>query len=620
MSRPDPEGVSAPPGGLAASVPADRPAEAKPVPTVVLCGLGTVSARVAELLAPDHAVLILSRGHDEQYAYVGTLPHVRLLPTDFLRREALEGLALQDAAALLALAADDFTNLTAALLARELYPQLPLLVRIIDPAQAAALGRHLSGAVGVSVPGLAAPVFGIAAYRAGHHEAALHLGGSDVFLVGDHPWLAVRTAASAASRRDPATPLPSADRSAPATVGDLERLRHVVVLACRCATGAVELLPEANRPLQAADDVVIVGPWQTMAGRGLPAPSLGRAFGRAWSACSERTWSLVGGIRPIFWAVLGVLLAAIALNAVVFALAYQLSPLDAAYFVVATITTVGYGDINLHAAPAPLKAYGVFMMLSGALVMAAVYAVVTDALVGSRLNELLGARLAPRRGHVIVCGLGTVGSRTAQMLRAIGEPVVAVDGDITPAAAQRVQRQEIPVIPGDATSSETLERAGVTGARCVVAATSDDHTNLAIALAAREAAPGVAVVLRLFERSLVGAARVALGIDETISAIEPAARALALAARLGVAYRAVLDVPGGQVIHVVELAVPRGLTPGRSLHAWLLDRAAGEPFRVLAEGAAPPTGRSRSVVVAATAGGARRLVAATRGAEEQRSA
>lgn len=157
---------------------------------VVICGLGALAARVTELLLPSHDIWIISKGHDEWLAAAVDCPGVTLFELDFLRAEMLAQMNLGRSRALLALTGDDFTNLTVALRTRELASDVPILVRLADPEQAAAMGRHLPKAAVLSLPSLSAPSLGLAAYTAGHHLRRERMPEwRDVFDVGDHPWL-----------------------------------------------------------------------------------------------------------------------------------------------------------------------------------------------------------------------------------------------------------------------------------------------------------------------------------------------------------------------------------------------------------------------------------------------
>ena len=69
------------------------------------------------------------------------------------------------------------------------------------------------------------------------------------------------------------------------------------------------------------------------------------------------------------------------------------------------------------------------------------------------------------RGHVIVCGLGHVGSTAVALLRAHGHRVVAIERDRDHAAIPITRSLGAPVVVGDARTADTLEagrdRAGV---------------------------------------------------------------------------------------------------------------------------------------------------------------
>jgi hypothetical protein len=67
------------------------------------------------------------------------------------------------------------------------------------------------------------------------------------------------------------------------------------------------------------------------------------------------------------------------------------------------------------------------------------------------------------RGHVIVCGLGRAGLVTAERLQKKGK-VVAIERDPTCPGIVAARSRRIPVVLGDATSRQTLARAGVSRA------------------------------------------------------------------------------------------------------------------------------------------------------------
>lgn len=89
----------------------------------------------------------------------------------------------------------------------------------------------------------------------------------------------------------------------------------------------------------------------------------------------KQTWKLLPrGLRVAG----AVLLALLASSVAVFQFGLNLSFVDALYFVVTTVTTVGYGDVTpLHAGVA-LKLYACLLMVLGSLATAALVSLGTD--------------------------------------------------------------------------------------------------------------------------------------------------------------------------------------------------------------------------------------------------
>jgi Trk K+ transport system NAD-binding subunit len=101
---------------------------------------------------------------------------------------------------------------------------------------------------------------------------------------------------------------------------------------------------------------------------------------------------------------------------------------------------------------------------------------------------------------VVLCGLGRVGWRVLDSLRAAGLPAVVIDIKTEP---NDPRLAGVTVFRGDCRQVELLERAGVKDARAVVIVTSDDLVNISTALLARKMNPDARVVVRMFNQNLV---------------------------------------------------------------------------------------------------------------------
>lgn len=117
-------------------------------------------------------------------------------------------------------------------------------------------------------------------------------------------------------------------------------------------------------------------------------------------------------------------------------------------------------------------------------------------LISGRHVALVGRRVVPRSGHVVISGMGQVGLRLAQELRALGVAVVGIERHSDAAALPLARDLGIPVIIGDATSGRVLRRAGLPEAIAIVAAGSEERDNIAVAISALGTSPDTRVVLR----------------------------------------------------------------------------------------------------------------------------
>ncbi|WP_371478559.1 NAD-binding protein [Kitasatospora sp. NBC_00315] len=125
-------------------------------------------------------------------------------------------------------------------------------------------------------------------------------------------------------------------------------------------------------------------------------------------------------------------------------------------------------------------------------------AVIVEVLASGRRGQARGPG-AGTRDHVIVVGLGNVGTRVASLVHELGVPVVCVENDPQARGIAAVRTLGIPVVVGDAPLETQLRRARVHRSRAVVAVTTNDAANLEAALEARAVKPEVRVVVRLFD-------------------------------------------------------------------------------------------------------------------------
>jgi Trk K+ transport system NAD-binding subunit len=271
---------------------------------------------------------------------------------------------------------------------------------------------------------------------------------------------------------------------------------------------------------------------------------------------------------------LGALAVALVVSAEVFHSAAGFGWLNSLYFTVTTITTTGYGDLNLLHEPVGVKLYGMGLMLLGGLIVAVLFALVTDAVVTARIARTLGELPRPRSDHAVVCGLGRVGFRIVQRLVSAGIPCVAVERSEDNPFLDATRRLGVPVLVDDASRRETLTPLHIPNARVVLAVTDDDLANLETALNARALNPNLRVVMRLFSHDLAARAdrTFNIAISRSVSALAAPAFVAAVVRR-----RVVATVPlGSRALAVADL-------PGAALAGRTVREAEAElELRVLA--------------------------------------
>ena len=177
--------------------------------------------------------------------------------------------------------------------------------------------------------------------------------------------------------------------------------------------------------------------------------------------------------------------------------------LDCAYMAVTTVFTVGFGEI-LPVAETPLgRPFTMLLVLGGVVSLWWFLAAVTALLVegevsGLRWRRRMANQVKGMEGHVIVCGAGSTGIHSVRELAALGVPFVVVDRNA------EVLREVTSAhggagVAGDATHDEVLEEAGITRARGVISALTEDKDNLFVTITARALNPRLRIVAKAIE-------------------------------------------------------------------------------------------------------------------------
>ncbi len=469
---------------------------------LIVCGLGQVGYRVAQLLlAIGEPFVILSREIRSEWGDFIEQNDIRFVQGDARAESCLRTAGIETAKGILITTSHDLVNIQIASDAQRLNPEIGLIVRVFDRDLAERIGREMGIRDVLSPALLTAPVF-IAAALGEEMLRSFTIGGCDIDIlrmaITDKTPGVGEMLDEFCSRRD-LIPLALLHGKTPTSslTPSASTPQTVAVASPLLLTDAADI--HLQRPLIDGDEIVVaaVGAVTERLRKGgyLPAPVL-PTEGRAQNALRALLAQGVSAIRTPLRALrrgplllktaFYALLTFIALSIAVFHFALPLDWIDSLYFVVSIITTVGFGDFNLHAAAWWLKLFGCFVMFSGAAMVAIVFGLMTDFIVSARVDQALGRRQSQLRGHLVVVGLGDTGSRVIEALRRMKQPVIAIERQLDHEAAPALT-DDLYVIVGDANRPRILEQANVAQARAIIVTTANDLDNVRIAHRGRTA-------------------------------------------------------------------------------------------------------------------------------------
>ena len=562
---------------------------------MIVCGLQGVGLRIVEQLALSGVpAVVIDESPPPLLARMLAAWNVTLVTGPTRSEDTLVRAGLAGAMAVICAQDDDLSALATALLARRLRADVRVVAQLTNPAVGRAIRE--AGVAVLDVAGLSAPSV---------VEVCLDEGVQELSLSGMR-FLAARTTAPAGATLrelygalapvavippdgnviicpgrdtrvragDQVTLIGTPDELAAASVIDHpERIRRLTGAQSNGNGNGSAAGPSGILGVLSSEDTA-VHPASSIASYLLRAP---RDLAVSVARAADRRIAIA----------LGALVAVLAIAATVLRFTYQyagpghrMSLLDAVYFTVETVTTVGYGDYSFRGEPAWLMVFAIALMMTGALFVAVFFALVTNMLVSRRIEESLGRqRITALRGHVLVIGLGTVGMRVVRRLHDVGRDVVVIEKEEHNRHLSQLRGLGIPVMIADATQPEVLADARLATASAVAVLTSDDLANPETGLAVRDQLGArwrdTPVALRIFDQQLAHSLRDTFGFKNVRSTA-------ALAAPWFVGAALGLDVlstfyAGDELLLVARLHV----TPGGGLHGLQMRQLAGRT-RVLA--------------------------------------
>jgi Trk K+ transport system NAD-binding subunit len=472
---------------------------------LIVCGDDALAYRVVEELTTNYGervTVLLSQAGRGHGLRISQLPGVRVIERRDLDGPAFAAAQVHSARALALMNQDDLGNFHAALRAQDLNPDLRLVMRIFNTSLGERMRSFFPDCAVLSSSSMAAPSFVAAALG---EPAPSH-----VRLAGRTLFVARRGETDAA---------------------------HLV---CGLATDGNLVSPRLLPPDQDSADLVLA------VADGTPRNPLTRQPRRPLRIVADAAHLLFGHkLGTVFLTLFAVLVGGF----VLLATAGRFSPANALYLTFLDAAGAAVSDPRLGTAE---KVAQVMLTFDGM----AFLPVVTAAVVGARLTGSLRGKERPLSGHVIVAGLGNVGSRIAGQLHDLGVDVVCVDRNENAAGVRLARRLGLRVVIGETHRDETLRAAGISTSQALVSVTDSDIVNLETALHARALASDLRLVLRLSDDDL--AERVQKTVGNTVSRSVPYLAAPAFAAAM-LEHQVLRTIPVGRhVLLIADVAVSAG--------------------------------------------------------------
>ncbi len=492
---------------------------------LVICGDGPLAYRITEELTSrygERVTVVLPSRQRNAGPQISALPRVRVLERPELNSQAFTDAGVQSARALAVVWQDDVGNLHAGLRAQELNPGLRLVLAIFNRR----LGEHirlffpdctvLSGTA-MSAPSFVAAALGEPAPSHVRLQRRTLYVARNADVAPSHVICGLATLTD-----DPASP-----RLLPPGTADAD-----LVLAVADGTQR-DPLTRRRDPAQAALTLL-----------------------------RRLVWHKFGLVVATLLAVIGVGFGLLA--------AAHHSISNTLYLTLMDLTGSALTNPALSGAE---KTSQVLLTIDGL----AFIPVVTAIAVGARLTGSVRRAPRPPGGHVIVVGLGNVGTRVMGQLHDLGFDVVCVDHDSTARGIALARQLGLPVVIGDATREETLRAASLDTCIAMVSVTSQDIVNLETALNARALREDLRIVLRLTDDDL--AERLQKTTGNTISRSVPYLAAPAFAAAM-LEHQVLRTIPVGR--HVLLIADVRVGDQAGLAGSFIRDKEQDGQARVLA--------------------------------------
>jgi len=168
--------------------------------------------------------------------------------------------------------------------------------------------------------------------------------------------------------------------------------------------------------------------------------------------------------------------------------------LESLYFVIATVTTVGYGDI-VPATDAGML-LSILLIIFGAGAVLSIIPIVFSYLVEKDIRAALGFGTIPQlKEHIIICRYNDLADQALEEIKAHDIPYIIIENDED--VTGKLKELKMPYVNGDPSEEWVLKKAMIDDATSIILASRSDSENTFIAMAARPLNPYIKIIARV---------------------------------------------------------------------------------------------------------------------------
>jgi voltage-gated potassium channel len=168
--------------------------------------------------------------------------------------------------------------------------------------------------------------------------------------------------------------------------------------------------------------------------------------------------------------------------------------LESLYFVVATVTTVGYGDIV--PATDTGKLFSILLIIFGTGAFLSIIPIAFSYLVEKDIRAALGFEKIPKlKNHIIICRYNELAEQALEDIKARDIPYIIIERDEN--VIDELRDLKMLYVYGDPSEDRVLKKAMIDDATSIIIASRNDSENTFVAIAARQLNPKIKIIARV---------------------------------------------------------------------------------------------------------------------------